>query len=90
MIRRSFLKRMAMAAAACALIDVPWPKQRRWQDGSPNVVTIDALDVYVSDFGTLVVLPDETEADVKARALRMFMDDSWPMPIVEAAIGARA
>ena len=27
MIRRSFLKRMALAAAACAFIDVPWPKQ---------------------------------------------------------------
>lgn len=28
MLRRSFLKRMALAAAACAFIDVPWPKER--------------------------------------------------------------
>jgi hypothetical protein len=26
MIRRAFLRRMALAAAACAFIDVPWPK----------------------------------------------------------------
>lgn len=26
MLRRAFLKRMALAAAACAFIDVPWPK----------------------------------------------------------------
>lgn len=30
MIRRSFLKRMALAAAACAFIDVPWPKVRQF------------------------------------------------------------
>lgn len=26
MIRLAFLRRMALAAAACAFIDVPWPK----------------------------------------------------------------
>lgn len=30
MLRRSFLKRMALAAAACAFIDVPWPKEQPW------------------------------------------------------------
>lgn len=29
MIRRAFLRRMALAAAACAFIDVPWPKAAR-------------------------------------------------------------
>ena len=29
MIRRDFLKRMALAAAACAFIDVPWPSVRQ-------------------------------------------------------------
>ena len=28
MIRRRFLKRMALAAAACAFIDVPWPREQ--------------------------------------------------------------
>lgn len=27
MIRRNFLRRMALAAAACAFIDVPWPRR---------------------------------------------------------------
>lgn len=37
MIRRSFLKRMALAAAACAFIDVPWPKP--WPEDKPFTST---------------------------------------------------
>lgn len=31
MLRRAFLRRMAFAAAACAFIDVPWPKVQEAQ-----------------------------------------------------------
>lgn len=33
MIRIAFLKRMALAAAACAFIDVPWPAKTQYEKG---------------------------------------------------------
>lgn len=32
MLRRAFFKRMALAAAACAFIDVPWPRVAERED----------------------------------------------------------
>jgi hypothetical protein len=32
MLRSAFLRRAALAAAACAFIDVPWPKDEVWNE----------------------------------------------------------
>ena len=45
MLRRAFLRRMALAAAACAFIDVPWPKPKRKPFiAYDTVLTIDGVD----------------------------------------------
>lgn len=49
MLRRAFLKRMAMAAAASLLIDVPWPK--------PNESSVlEQIERLVHRFGSPHVL----------------------------------
>lgn len=40
--RLAFIRRMALAAAACALIDVPWPIGPK--PGDIDVVVLDPLD----------------------------------------------
>ena len=49
--RQGFLKRMALAAAACAFIDVPWPKEN-----TPKVIfateelTVESLERAIAAF----------------------------------------
>ena len=63
MIRRAFFRRMALAAAACAFIDVPWPKMEEepigvtisgWEDGRPMLEPFQNTKV-VYDRGIIMV-----------------------------------
>ena len=53
MIRSAFLRRMALAAAACAFIDVPWPKQEPRVWVAKNVI----FTVYGEPVGVAYMAP---------------------------------
>ena len=56
MIRSAFLRRMALAAAACAFIDVPWPEHGRrvtayyWRGQGPIVEAVVAPGIRTLEF----------------------------------------
>ena len=70
MIRSAFLKRMALAAAACAFIDVPWPKQATLAEGKGSGSIRNVVVVYGSE-GALVMTDEGSIARYGRRWVRI-------------------